>query len=306
MTDQGVSNSDRNSATAIVEAAFKAGQIVRVDRDLRISQIKGASSKYEIETIVRGLGGAAAPTAVPTSTQAQPGQPGQPDQSWPQVNYGPHADHPDIANVAAAAAGAGRRIGGIVAVIFVAAFIVPIVGVAIGLLSARDSFTAPEFAQPVDETTYLPGQAPGVNGVNVFTDSGFADLVTALEEQTGSTRVFNAVIYPRYAVLSVPEGPRGKRYTSWYWNGRDLNQQSSKSTSTDPRVDLRSVNSEVLIALVEDVRDRVEKPESWYAIVESLTNQGPRMMAYANNEYGETSYVIANLQGEITYESDGR
>lgn len=295
MTGQSASSGDRSSAISIVEAAFKAGRIVEVDRDLRVAQIEGAATKYEIDLVTRELVGApaAAPMSVSTSVEQRP---------WPLVGYGPDDNQPDLAT---AVGGVGKRLGGIMIVVFVAAFIVPIVAVAIGLLSARDSFTVPEFAQPVDETTYLPGVEPGANGVNVFTDSGWFELQAALEEQTGSTQVFQAVVYPRYAVLSVPEGPKGKRHSSWYWNGRDLTQQDSKSTSTSPRITLNSVSPDVLITLVEEVKSRVEDPDGWYAVIDSIPTQGPRLLVYASNDYDETAYVIATLQGEITYESGG-
>jgi hypothetical protein len=58
-----------------------------------------------------------------------------------------------------------------------------------------------------------------------------------------------------------------------------------------------------MVGLVEDVRARVEDPTSWYANIDSITGEGPRMSAYASNAYSEGAYIVATLQGEIIYES---
>ncbi|WP_460713743.1 DUF1707 domain-containing protein [Nocardioides dilutus] len=295
---------DRRQAISLVEAALKSGRIVQADHDMRIDQIKNASSDHDFDMIVRDLlpaAGAAAVTA-PTVTAGAPPAGGQPP--WPLVNYGPGQSVPDSAELQALTKTGGKAIGGIIAVVVLISVIVPIAGVIIGLVSARDTFDEINFGQPVDETTYLPGQEPGENGVNVLRAQGYDDLVAALSEETGSTMVFSATLYPRYAVLSVPEQETGKRYRSYYWDGRTLVANDIKSTSDAPRIDLASVDPDVMVTLVEDVRGRVEDPISWYANLDSIASEGPRMSAYATNDYGEGAYVVATLEGEILYESE--
>jgi hypothetical protein len=290
---------DRSQAISLVEAALKSGRIVQADRDMRIDQIKHASSQQDVDLVVRDLQPhAAAATAAPTVTAGAPPATGQ--APWPLVNYGPAQGQPVELT---ALAGASKKIGGIIAVVVLISVIVPIAGVIIGLVSAKDTFEDINFGEPVDETTYLPGQEPGEHGVNVLTTQGYDDLVVALEEESGSTLVFSATLYPRYAVLSVPEKESGKRYRSYYWDGRTLVANDIKSTSDSPRVDLESVKPEVMVGLVEDVRARVEDPTSWYANIDSITGEGPRMSAYASNAYSEGAYIVATLQGEIIYES---
>ena len=292
---------DRSQAISLVEAALKSGRIVQADHDMRIDQIKHASSQQDIDIVVRDLQPAAyaAAAAAPTVPRRAPAATGQ--QPWPLVNYGPSQGQ--SAEFSTLTANAGKKIGGIIAVVVVLSIIVPIAGVIIGLVSAKDTFDDISFGEPVDETTYLPGQEPGDNGVNVLTTQGYDDLVLALEEATGSTRVFSATLYPRYAVLSVPEKETGKRYRSYYWDGRTLVANDIKSTSDAPRVDLESVDPDVMITLVEEVRGRVEDPTSWYANVDSVATEGPRLSAYASNDYSEGAYIVATLQGEIIYES---
>lgn len=293
---------DRRQAISLVEAALKSGRIVQADHDMRIDQIKHASSDQEIDLVVRDLQAPAAAAAAPTVTAGAPPAGGQPP--WPLVNYGPGQHAPDSAELQALTKTGGKAIGGIIAVVVLVSVIVPIAGVIIGLVSARDTFDEINFGEPVDETTYLPGQEPGEHGVNVLRAQGVDDLVGALSEETGSTMVFSATLYPRYAVLSVPEQATGKRYRSYYWDGVTLVANDIKSTSDAPRVDLASVDPDVMITLVEEVRGRVEDPTSWYVSIDSLASEGPRMAAYANNEYSEGAYIVATLDGEIIYESE--
>jgi hypothetical protein len=302
---------DRSQAISLVEAALKSGRIVQADHDMRLDQIKNSSSQQEIDLAVRDLqmstpvaatAGAtmtttATPTATPTSTPTQP---------WPLVNYGPQQGQ------AAGAAGdltqitktGGKALGGIIGLVVLISVIVPIVGVVIGLVSAKDTFDDIDFGQPVDETTYLPGQQPGEDGVNVHTLEGWESLLAAVDETTGSTTVFDATLYPRYAVVSVPEGPRGKRYRNFYWDGRELAEQSFKSTTDDPRIDLASFDASVWITLLEDVRGRVEDPTSWYVTIGSdPTTNEPRLAVYASNDYSEGAYLLATADGTVTYEN---
>ena len=290
---------DRSQAISLVEAALKSGRIVQADHDMRLDQIKRAASDQEVELVVRDLQPTAMAAAAPTVSAGAPPATGQ--QPWPLVNYGPGQGQ--SVEISTLAAGAGKKIGGIIAVVILISVIVPIAGVIIGLVSAKDTFDDINFGQPVDETTYLPGQAPGENGVNVHTVEGFDDLVGALEETSGSTQVFMATLYPRYAVLQVPEATTGKRYRSYYWDGQSLSDSDSKSTTDDPRIDLSTVDPAVVITLLEEVRTRIEDPNSWYASIDSIATEGPRIAVYASNEYSEGAYLIATLDGQITYES---
>jgi hypothetical protein len=294
---------DKSQATALVQAALKSGRIVQADADMRLDQIKNASSQQDVDIVVRDLqipvaAAATAATVPPVAAAPTAGQP------WPLVNYGPgQGQAADFGEVAQAVTKGGKAIGGIIGVVVLISVIVPIVGVIIGLVSAKDTFDDIDFGSPTDETTYLPGQAPGEHGVNVHTVDGYNAFVAAVKEETGSSSVFDAVVYPRYAVVSVPENATGKRYTTWYWDGHSLTQNDYKSTTDDPRIDIATVDPEVMITLLDDVRGRIEKPTSWYVSIDSIPTQGPQLAVYASNEYGEGAYVLATLEGDITYES---
>ncbi|GAA4698344.1 hypothetical protein [Nocardioides conyzicola] len=145
--------------------------------------------------------------------------------------------------------------------------------------------------------------AAGPADAQVLTAEGYDELVAAVEEETGGTTVFDAVLYPAYAVVSVPVDATTKRQESWYWDGTDLRSNNSKSTASFDRFDLASVDGAVVVDLVDRVRDLVEDPTSWYAIVRTSDPDGATMWAYASNEYDETAYLGAAADGTITYDS---
>lgn len=298
---------NRSQANALVDAALKSGRIVQADHDMRLAQIKGAASDQDIDMVVRDL---QPPVQMPTTTAIPPvttaGAPATGQQPWPLVNYGPgQGQAAAAAELTKVATSSGKWIGGIVGLVVVISVIVPIVGVIIGLVSAKDTFDSfGDLTDPVDETTYLPGQPPGENGVNLHTIDGFDDMVAGLEEETGATSVFSAVIYPRYAVVEVPEGPTGKRYRNYYWDGHSMALQDFKSTTDDPRIDLATFDPGTIVTLLEDVRGRIDDPTSWYANIGSSPIDGvPQIGVYASNEYGEGAYVLATADGTVTYES---
>ena len=305
---------NRSQANALVDAALKSGRIIQADHDMRLEQIKSAASDQEVDMIVRDLqtpAQMAAASAVPMVSTSPPsvgaptGSTQASGQPWPLVNYGPgQGPAPRRADLGQVGKTGGKWIGGIIGLVVLISVIVPIVGVIIGVVSARDTFDDFDFAEPVDETTYLPGQQPGENGVNVHTIEGYDDMVAGLVDETGSYLAFSAVIYPRYAVLGVPEAATGKRYVNYYWDGRSMASQDFKSTTDDPRLDLSELDAGLMINLLEDVRGRIEDPTSWYISIGSGPTDGaPQIAVYASNEYGEGSYVLADKDGNITYES---
>ncbi len=217
-------------------------------------------------------------------------------------NYGPGT--PGAASVTTAAGkGGGKAIGGVIAAIILVAVIVPIAGAVIAFVSARNSF--PDFGGvgPTDDTTYAPGQAPGKNGVNVHTVDGYNALVDAIRDETNATYVFEAVLYPRYAVVEVPTGTNN-RYQDFYWNGEDLDLQDIKGTTDDKQVDLALVDPNILINCLTTVHDRSDNPDSWYAVIDDSFGQGPSITCYASNDFGESNYIQESLDGTVTYDSE--
>lgn len=268
--DQAARDHDRNAAIRTVEAAFAAGRIVEADRDKRIEELRRARTLLDVQMVVHDLQPAAAPA--PASVSVAP-------------TYATPEDRP---------ADASGRISTrvlvlplVVVLVVAAALIGGIVGL-VGVLGDSDA---------------IPAVADEEGRADVLSATGYADLLDAVREQTGGTVAFEAVLYPAYAVVELPVDTTTNREEYWYWDGRDLSRNDSKSTSTWPRVDLASVDPDVIVALVGQVQQNVEDPTSYYAIVRAPDDDRAVVWAYATNEYGETAYLGARRDGRVTYDS---
>jgi len=180
-------------------------------------------------------------------------------------------------------------IGGIVSVVAGIAVVVFLVS----LLSGSDSGEAPG---PGEVTTGPEGE----HVADVLSAQGFQDLVDAVRAQTGTTNVFDATIYPAYAVLQLPVDRETLREQSFYWDGKKLQPNESFGKSTSPRVDLRSIDVDGMLRLVRMIRNVVEEPTSWYVIVNAPDENDPAVMyAYASNKFTEGGYISATADGKV-------
>lgn len=260
-----------------------------------------------------------------TNPSDPPDQPHYQPHYQPYPQGGPPADEPDTGAAPAApltvpepAARVGygpvqpgavvtyqpsRSHFSLVVVIAVFAVIVPVVVAVVAL--TRSGSDALNGLAPGDETTYLPGVEPTTRtGVNVQTVTGMTRLLDTLQDRTGSTEVFSAVLYPRYAVMYVPTEATGGRYQNYYYDGR-LESQDSRGTSDDPRFDLADVDPAVMVRLLKRVRTLVDTPTSWYAVIDPPDEDGMALAVYASNAFSESAFIQATLGGKVlrTYDS---
>lgn len=140
--------------------------------------------------------------------------------------------------------------------------------------------------------------------VEVLTEKGIADFIAALEEETGSTKVFRATIYPNYAVVSVPVDGTSQREVGYYYDGRTF-EESGKSTSSSPRIDLARIDPGVIPPMVAEARAQVEDPTSWYVTI-NRDSFNPRglLFAYSSNEFNEGGYILYDLRGREVRRTD--
>lgn len=270
-SDRRARDEDRDAAVALVEAAFDDGQIVQMDRDVRVTELRRAQTMAEIYMHTRDL--------------APQGEALEAPAPQPTVTYGP----------ARTAGVSARRETTLPKALFLIPFaVVLVVAIAIAgsLLVFTDAVQEVEDATGVDEAS----------AADVLSEEGYAALVSAVEAQTGSTEAFDAVLYPEYAVVSLPVDGGSKRYESFYWDGSSL-AASSKGTASGPRFDLIRVAPSVLVDLVDQVQRLIEEPTSWYAIVRAPDADRAMIWAYASNEYSETAYLGARRDGTVTYDS---
>jgi hypothetical protein len=143
------------------------------------------------------------------------------------------------------------------------------------------------------------GSAEAGSTVDLTSGKGFTRLVREVEAKTGSSTVFNAVIYPSYAVVEVPEDQKSQRSFGWYYNG-EWDEWTGKGTAEEERFELDEINGRTLAALVKEARGLVEKPTTSYVIVNALgRDHGVCMSVYAGNEHAETAYLDARCDGTV-------
>ena len=291
---------DRDEAIAQVEAAAARGQIVDADRAKRIQEVKVAGSVAELDLITRGLAApaaaAATPAPGPTFQQYQP--PTAPPVTEldatppPTVQYGealtpsagtafPTATGPIIKR-----SGHGGKLVLLFVLIMIAGIATPVFfGIKALVDTAEDA---------LDDLK--PGSA------DVFSADGIAELTADIEKETGSTKVFSAVLYPDYAVVSAPADSSRKRYISYYWNG-SLSESSKGSGVYNGLFDMRRIDAQVVIDMLAKARDLVEgSVESNYVVVSAPGPDGAAISAYASNDFSETGYLTATFKGKVVNE----
>lgn len=170
------------------------------------------------------------------------------------------------------------------------------VGVIVGVINA----VSDDSGDSGDSFINFPG-AEETEPPQLFRAQDFDAMLDALREETGSTMVFTAVIYPEYASLDVPVEPTGKRAYSYFYNG-ELGEPT-KGSSTYERFDLADIDPAVMIKLVNKAKNTlIDDPTSWYVIIQKPGppfNSGGWFSAYASNDFHESGYLLADLDGKI-------
>ena len=272
--DQRARDKDRDAAIEVVEAAWADGQIVEADRDKRVEELLRAQTLAEVRMLVHDLQ-PPAHAPVTASTPLAASEP--PYATLEQV----HATTPPGGKVSRAVL--------VVPLVVVAVIAVVIIGAVVAIVGAIDASQG--------------GLGGSDEPADVLSVEGYADLLAAIEEETGSTVAFSAVLYPTYASVELPVDRTTQREEYWYWDGRELTNNDVKSTSSFERTDLSRVDPAVLVDLVGQVQGKLDDATTWYAIVRAPDDDRAVMWAYASNEYGESEYLGARRDGTITYDS---
>ena len=259
-------DADRDAAIEVVEAAYADGQISRPDYDLRVDRLLRATTVGELQMLIQDLRlpeGEEVTEAVEVATAVD-------EESPPASRSGPHLSAARIVLVSAAAVlGLGLA--------------VPLVIVSAGQSSEQ----------------VASGSAQAGSTVDLTSGKGFTRMVREVEAKTGSSTVFNAVIYSTYAVVEVPEDEKGQRSFGWYYNG-EWDEWTGKGTAEEERFELDQINGRTLATLVKEARGLVDKPTTSYVIVNALgRDQGVCMSVYASNDHAETAYLDARCDGTV-------
>lgn len=136
------------------------------------------------------------------------------------------------------------------------------------------------------------------------TVEGFAEMVEELDDETGGTEVFEAVLYPDYAVLDVPVGD-DERYVGHRWDGRF--SDGFKGTSDYVTFDLADIDPTPFEDMCAEVSARIDDPETCYLIVRRPdpddTDQS-WISAHVSNEFSQSAWIDYDLEGKEVSRSE--
>ena len=117
--------------------------------------------------------------------------------------------------------------------------------------------------------------------------------------------MFDATIYPGYAVIDVPVDADSQRSFGYYYDG-DWQDWTGKGKATEERFDLSRIDGRTVAILVRKVSRKVEDATTYVIVNSRGRDEGVCLSAYATNDFSETAYIDARCNGEVvlTYVSE--
>ena len=300
---------DRRKARTAIDAAYAAGVITATDRARRIERVESAYTKGDLAMLVRDLardaasaGTVAAGAATAVSASVEPttssgvapaerslGSAIPPDQLDAMAGKasGPSIDVDRVVSTLRSGDGVARvrRTVVIVVVAFVlfcGLGVASVVGIA--FTGFRDVF---------DSATEQPA-----SNLNLQTAEGWKEWTAAIEQETGTSRVYDAVVYPQYAAVTAVGDEGGVRYV--YREGKlDLSPAPVTPETTKP-VDLTDVDPELVAGLADRTAELQAMPdyESAYMIVNRWQDD-PTIMVYLQQTGKLSRWSIYDFTGEV-------
>lgn len=264
---------DRARAREVVGAALASGRISGPDVELRLVQIDAAATRGDLAMVVRDLEAHAPGPAAPPPPVGPPMPPQQPVEAATPAPQQPVGSAPS-----------GRRpvrVGRVVVIValaFIATCGLSLLGFAWSLFS-------------------------GLNGVDTSsspapqTAEGWTAFVAAVEDESGSTEVYDAVVYPTYASANMPvKGGATRRFWGGEWG--EGGQVTDVATVFEP-LDLTELDPDVVASLPARTRDALGATgteDSTYVVINAV--QGEPVL---------TTYVTVPGQGSrwVRYGPDG-
>lgn len=149
------------------------------------------------------------------------------------------------------------------------------------------------FQSGVDEATSEPtvepggpaGQAPERSATNLHSPAGWSALVDAIESASGTTAVYDAVIYPQYASIGLDDDGAVER--RFYRDGNWQDSVSVRTPAVGEPVDLGEIDPEIVAGLPAETAAYfdLDAPTGAYLIVNAHFG-GPKIMVYVQSDGG--------------------
>ena len=294
---------DRKKAKKLIDAAYAAGHLTAANRTLRMDRVDSAQTKGDLAILVRDLGGpaAAAGAAVPpVTTTAGPTTPSQgspslgsaipPDQLSAMARKGGSVPTIDLSGAMGSAMtrDSVKRVRRIVLIVLVGFLLLCGLGIA-GVVTAVFS--------GINNIGGSSGEAPA-SSVNLQTADGWTELVAAVDKETGTSRVYDAVIYPEYASINAIADEGAMRYV--YRDGAFQLFNSPVTPAQGKPIDLADIEPELIAGLPDKTAKLQGMPDydSAYLIVNTLSGQ-PGIMVYVQQSGRLSRWSIYDLGGKV-------
>lgn len=290
---------DKRRAQKLIDAAYAAGTLTAADRALRIDRVSSAHTKGDLAILVRDLNraagsapaAAAAGASVPDrSTDSGSASLGSaiPPEKLAAMARGTSARTIQLGeSMRSAMTGDGvRTVRRVVLIVIVGFVLMCGLGIAaiVGLVASgiNQAFDAPE----------------PTSSLSLHTAEGWTEMVAAVEGETGTSRVYDAVVYPDYASVNVEVDEGAMRYV--YRGGIfDLFESPVTPVHSDP-IDLADIDPDLVEALPGRTAKEHEMTdfESAYLILGAATGE-PTIIVYLQKPDKLPRWTIYDLDGTV-------
>ncbi len=296
---------DRKRAQKLIDAAYAAGQLTAADRAFRTERVDSAHTKGDLAVLVRDLvrAGGVATAGAAVRPPSTPSPPTDPTSGRSTTSLG-SAIPPDQLKAMAKGGSAStirlgesmrssmtgdnvKRIRRVVLIALVGFLLLCGLGIA-GIVAAI--FTS--VGNGGD-----PAETP-TSSVNLQTADGWSQLVAAIEKETGTSEVYDVVVYPEYASINAVADEGAMRYV--YRNGSFQLFNSPVTPARGDPINLADIGPDLIEGLPDQTAERQGMPEydSAYLIVNTITGQ-PAIMVYVQQEGRLSRWSIYDLEGKV-------
>lgn len=293
------SRRDRRKAQKLVDTAFSERRLTAADRALRTQRIAAAHTRGDLATITRDLV-AHAPTnlgrALDASTMASM-RTGSP--AWtkriPGTSFTASPGTPtiDLSRI-------GRRVRLFVLLALVGVFASCVLGL-VALIAAVFTGVTNDGSTSDAPSADAPGANHGTSEVveavaaDLHTAAGWTALVDAIEAESGTTEIYDLVVYPEYAAVGLDaDGTTERRF---YRNGAWQDSVSVRTPSIGSLTDLAEIDPTLIARLPKETAQyfAVDNPTGMYVLVNAYSGS-PQISVYVQTN-GESRYRTYRLDG---------
>ena len=305
---------DRKRAQKLIDAAYAAGQLTAANRAFRTERVGSAHMKGDLAILVRDLGAGGAVSAAATgatgATPAPAASPPTDPTAGPSTASLGSAIPPDQLKAMAKGRSAAqvrtaetlrtamtsdnvKKVRRVVLIVVVGFLLLCGLGIA-GLVGAIFKEVNQAF-EGVDITGSETTQEPALN---LHTAAGWSEMVKAIDAETGSSRVYDVVVYPTYASINAVAEEGAQRYV-YRNNSFDL-VTSPVTPAQGDRIDLADIDPDLVAGLPDKTAERQGMPEydSAYLIVNTFTGQ-PAIMVYVQQTGRLSRWSIYDFDGKV-------